>query len=319
MARTASILRSIGCQGPARRGLVLQWLEGIYGGSMPTPMGKTPPPPDGELPSLMSPPPPSPPPALGPQSPDMTRLRSLPSSPPHVSMPIHPPEVHPLEFRDPFQEPVLARRRSFILDAPLMPPRRHSDTLVPRRHSVLHGHATGPSAYFPPAHYPGPPRPIAPMSTGFSVRSGHGFPPLPPLPPPPLPPMMRAAPPSPNLPPPFPPYSPSMGPTMSPNIVPNFTGNSLRPSLLHYDPALDRPTRSLQRSQRGRQRTTSQSHPRNYRENTMSASHRRSASAGASLGTGRSRRNSPTMGNKKPGAAPGPGIFSRSWKMLTRK
>lgn len=314
MALAASILRRIGCQAPARRGLALQWLEGIYGGSMPTPMGKTPPPPAGELPAFMSPTPPTPPPALEPQSPEAPLSRSLPPSPPHEYMPLHPPELPPPEFRDPFQDALLSRRRSFILDVPPLGPRRHSDTLIPRRHSVYPGHASAPSAYFPPPLYPAPTRPMAPMSTGFSVRSGHF--PTPPLPPP-MPAGLMRAPPSPSL-YAFSPYSPAMGPLMSPNLAPNFTGGSLRPSLLHYDLPLDRPQSLYRSTQRGRTRTTSQSGIRSRRDSNKTSSHRRSASAGGTL-QGRSRRNSAPVGNKKPGAASGPGILARSWNMLKRK
>ena len=320
MARAVSILRRIAWQAQGRRGLVLQWIEGVYGGDMPTPIGKTPPPPDGELPTLMTPMPHTPPPAVDHGSAEVPRIHSLPPSPPHDFIPLHHPYLPPPDFRDPFQDSLLARRRSFILDPSTLAPRRHSDNVLPRRHSVYPGHTATPTAYFPPPpHYAAASRPLAPMRTGYSARSVH-FPPPPPLA---MPPAIMRAPSSPSL-HPFPSYSPVMTPLMSPYLAPNFTGGSLRPSFPHYDLSTERPRslRSLHRSsQRGRQRTTSQSRPRNPRDSTKNSSHRRSASAGGAL-QGGSRRNSRSVGSKKVGAASTgstPGILARSWNMFKRK
>lgn len=309
IALAASILRRIGCQAQARRGLVLQWLEGVYSGSMPTLMGKTPPPPDGEFPTLMSPIPPTPPLVVELQSPKLLP-HSLPPSPPHEFMPLQPLELPSPHFRDPFQEPLLARRSSFILDPSTLAPRRHSDNILPRRHSVYPGHTSTPTAYFPPPpSYAMPARPLAPMSTGYSVRSLH-FPP-----PPPVPAIMRA-PSSPNH-HHFPQYSPLMGP----KLTPNFTGGSGRPSFLHYDsgPPLRRPRSLHPASQRGRTRTTSQSGPQSSRSSAKQSSHRRSASAGGALQGGSKRIPAP-LGAKKTGpAATTPGILARGWNMFKRR
>lgn len=347
MARVVSILRHISWQARPRRNLVVQWLEGIYGHSMPTPAGKTPPPPEGDLPALMTPLPPSPPSVLQDIPAEDPLLRSRPPSPSSFSMPFRPADV-----LDPLRDNSLARKT----EAPPLGPRRHSDGLLPLLPNMYSGPPSAPSAYYPPAHYALGPRPVAPVSTGYSGRSVHAM-----LPPPMMPAMALATPPSPNL-RAFPLYGPSAGSMRTANLARNYTGGSLRQTA-YYDEPLERQARSRENSQKGRSRTISQPRPREVREKSMrpmsffdksldrqarprerfqrdkprigtqtpgrdlrqklqQPKHRRSASAGAVLNPDparKGRRDSPPMVGKKATPAPSPNIISKGWKMFTRK
>lgn len=309
MARATSILRRITCQAQARHDLVMQWLEGFYGRSMPTPAGKTPPPPEGELPSFIAPTPmpPSPPPALEAEPPELQLLHAQPPTPPFVPMPLHAPE-----FYDPFREVHLPRRNSFVVEAPSMAPRRHSDSLLTRRHSVYPLHSSTPSSYFPTTHLPSPSLPMAPMSTGYSmrsVRSAQGYAPPPPHH------LMLAPPPSPNLPPYPGPFASPLAVPFTSHLAHNFTGSSHWPSP-HFDLNMERPLRAYDRMESRRPRSTGGQQRRGY-NNPKS---RRSASVGAALPSEARRPHgpSPPMGGKKGASVPVPSRWAKlkklSWK-----